>query len=326
MNRKTAYATLTATLAAEAPDIDVLWNLQSSLAGFEHHRGITHTFVGVPVMAALTLGVVWLWHRWRARRGKPPQQPVRWGWLYLFACIAALSHILLDFTNIYGVRPLEPFAWRWYEWDIVSIIEPVMLAILALGLLLPRLFRLINEEIGSRDVSRGRGAAITALVLIALFWGFRDAQHRRAVAALEARVYEGAEPVRVSAFPYDTDPFVWYGLVETRDFYAMMQVDSRTGEVDPEGRMRIRYKHEETPVTLAAQRSRMGQVYLDWAAYPVLEVEKLQPPDAGYLVTFYDLRFTYPGTTRRPLRARVQLDEQLNVVAQGMGDRMQPLD
>ena len=43
-NRRTAYATLAMTLAAEMPDIDVFWSIRGPLAGFQHHRGITHTF------------------------------------------------------------------------------------------------------------------------------------------------------------------------------------------------------------------------------------------------------------------------------------------
>src|ERR1035437_288585 len=45
-NRTTAYATLTMVLAAEAPDIDLLWGLRGPVSEFQHHRGITHTFLG----------------------------------------------------------------------------------------------------------------------------------------------------------------------------------------------------------------------------------------------------------------------------------------
>ena len=38
-NRKSALATVTMVLAAEAADIDVLWALKSSIAGLQHHRG-----------------------------------------------------------------------------------------------------------------------------------------------------------------------------------------------------------------------------------------------------------------------------------------------
>jgi LexA-binding, inner membrane-associated putative hydrolase len=69
-NRKTAYATLAAVLAAEAADIDILWGLAGPVQELKHHRGITHTFIGVPVIAGVVVGAVWLWHRWRSSNGR----------------------------------------------------------------------------------------------------------------------------------------------------------------------------------------------------------------------------------------------------------------
>ena len=69
-NRKTAYATLAMTLAAEAPDLDMFWGLRGPVAALEHHRGITHTLVGAPLMALLVTGVVWFWHHsWKPEPG-----------------------------------------------------------------------------------------------------------------------------------------------------------------------------------------------------------------------------------------------------------------
>ncbi len=65
-NRKSALATVTMVLAAEAADIDVLWGLKTSIAGLQHHRGITHSFVGVPFIAAAVVVLVYIWNRWRA--------------------------------------------------------------------------------------------------------------------------------------------------------------------------------------------------------------------------------------------------------------------
>ena len=127
LNRKTAYATLAATLAAEAADLDILWGFAGPVEELKHHRGITHTFIAAPFVAAAATGAAWLFHRWREGRRhraaallqnvKPPAappveptvQPVRWAWVYCAAFIAALSHILLDWTNNYGVRPFFPF-------------------------------------------------------------------------------------------------------------------------------------------------------------------------------------------------------------------------
>ena len=55
LNRKTALATLTLTLAAEAPDLDVIGAFRGPAFGFAHHRGFTHSFVGVPLDAAVEI-------------------------------------------------------------------------------------------------------------------------------------------------------------------------------------------------------------------------------------------------------------------------------
>ena len=55
--------------------------------------------------------------------------------------LAALSHLLLDYTTAYGIRLIEPFNYRWYSWDIVYIIEPLILLALIAGLTLPSVFR-----------------------------------------------------------------------------------------------------------------------------------------------------------------------------------------
>ncbi len=346
LNRKTTLATATCVLAAEAADLDILAYARGSIYGFEHHRGITHSFVGVPFVAAFVLAVMYgIWRlqrRWQPEPAGcpacppsstgPPRTP-RWGLLYGFAVVAALSHILLDFTNNYGVRPFEPFSYKWYSWDIVFIFEPLLYVFFFAGLALPSLFALINEEIGVRRRGpRGRTGAAIALILMVALWGLRDYQHRRAIAAMEARLYHGAEPLRASAYPYYLNPFKWYGVVETETFFDRVIVNSLTPEVDPQGRAQTRFKPQETAVTEAAKDSPLGHIYFDWAQYPVTEVEPTTRPP-GYLVRFYDLRFEYPDEEwtrfrrrRTILGARVLLNDRLQVVAQYFGARSQRPD
>jgi inner membrane protein len=326
LNRKSALATLTLTLAAEAPDLDVLGGLRNPVFGFAHHRGFTHSFLGVPLDAVVVVGFVYLVWRLRGRKTNDPSLPPRWGLLFLYACLAGLSHILLDFTNNYGVRPFWPFSEKWYSWDLVFIFEPVMFVFLLLGLIVPSFFVLIDREIGARRGSpRGRVAATLALAGVVLLWGLRDYEHRCAVYALEARDYNGIDPLRVSAYPKWIDPFHWEGVVETPAFFALAPVDSLGPEVDPQGRMEIRYKPEETPVTLAAKKSYAGRVFLDWAQYPVTETETLPPPQEGYVVRFLDLRYAGMANSQAGQRSRgalsraVQLDKNLNVVGDVIG-------
>src|SRR5271168_3660101 len=153
LNRKTAYATLAATLAAEAADLDVVWSFAGPVEGLKHHRGITHTFVAAPVVAGVVVGGLALLYRWsearRRRKRQEPGQAVHWGWLYLTALIAALSHLLLDWTNNYGLRPFFPFNPRWYAGSFVFIAEPVLWGLFFLALVVPWLFGLTDREIGA---------------------------------------------------------------------------------------------------------------------------------------------------------------------------------
>ncbi len=340
LNRKTALATATLTLAAEAPDLDVFSRFGGSAFGLNHHRGFTHSFLGIPLVAAVVVAFIYFLWRLGGRKTRNPNLPPRWGLLFAYACLAGLSHILLDFTNNYGVRPFWPFSERWISWDIVFIADPFILVVLTLGLILPALFSLIDEEIGARkkgphSTPAGRLAATLALLAVFAYWGLRDFEHRRAIAALQSRTYNGADAIRVSAYPYWVNPFRWHGVVETPAFFATMDVDSLAPEVDPEAQMQILYKPEETPITLAAKKTYLGRVYLSWAQYPVTETEQLENDPAivtandpagnaraAYEVRFRDLRYDYPGRNARAmLGATVFLTRDLQVLDERFGAR-----
>jgi inner membrane protein len=320
-NRKTPLATLTMTLAAEAPDIDIAAYCKGTAYEFIQHRGVTHTFYAVPLIAGLVVGMVWvgdsLWQRLRRRRGRPPSPQRRWGLLWLFACVAALSHLLLDFTNNYGLRPFYPFLRRWHAWDIVFIFDPLIFAALLAALTLPRLFAMIDREIGARQQGpRGRGAAIAALLCVVAIWGVRDVEHRRAVAAIEATQFPGAPLVRAAAFPYMLNPFQWAGIAETPDAYLSMRVDSLHSEIDSD-RAEKYYKPQPTDATQAAQHTALGRAYMEWARFPLVEDEQLQNPEPAHVVRFLDVRFLYPESRRRPLAAYVLLDSAMRPVEVG---------
>jgi inner membrane protein len=336
-NRKTAYATLAMTLAAEAPDLDVLWGLQGPVAGFQHHRGITHTLIAVPFIALVVTGAVWLFHRFRR---KPPKVPVRWALVWLFSCVAVLSHLLLDFTNNYGLRPFFPFNPRWYSWDIVFIFEPVMFLALLAALVMPSLFGLADREMGVRKpLFRGRAWAIGALVFIILLYALRNAEHRHAERLVrEAAI--GKEPIRrIGVEPFPINPFKWYAVSESTHYYQTSLVNTQRDLVDPDAGSLI-YKPESTLATLAAKRSLLGQVYLDWSEFPLVSDRGLfqppgknvEPPQPGWTtVEFDDLRFEYMGMVlgntskarTTPLAGWVYVGPQREIEGMIMGGKQQ---
>jgi inner membrane protein len=374
-NRKAAYATLAMTLAAEMPDLDTLWGFDGPVAGFQHHRGITHTLVGLPFEGLVVVGAVWLVHRWRVRAraearvdeaGAEPgagvgaglggdrhfarpltAAPVRWGLLYGFALIALLSHILLDWTNNYGVRPFFPFNPRWYAGSVVFIFEPAMFAVLLLALVAPAFFGLVAGEVGARrGPFRGRGWAIFALLAMVALWGWREVEHDAAVQLASTAAYGpqrlGAEVLRVTASPYPGNPYRWHTVAETAEFYQIATVDSLRGTVATDPAQDLFYKPAATPATLAAERSRLGEVYLDWSSWPlvadigpvsasaVLFPPGQEPADATHMtaVSFRDLRFMYDtsffsGRSNPPLAGTVYVDGDGRVVRMMLGSRVQ---
>ena len=319
LNRRSTLATATLVISAEFPDCDVIWGAIGPVEGFTHHRGFTHTFLGAPLMAACVVGLMYAWHRIQRARGKNADLPApRWGTLYWLALLGSLSHILLDFTNNYGVRPFMPFNDHWYAWDIVFIFEPVIFLALLLPWVMPWLGGLIGGEIGSRREGRpGRASAIVALAIVCLTWSVRDYEHRRTLGLLDSRIYAGGVPKKIGAFPSMINPFQWDGVVETQSAFTMSTIDAWRDEIEP-GTEQTLHKPEESVLSLAAKHSRLGRAYLDWARFPYVEVNMNEPLGTGATVQMMDLRYRGFGNA---LGIWIELDGQGRVVSQRMGNR-----
>lgn len=363
-NRKTAYATLAAVLAAEAADLDILWGFAGPVDELKHHRGITHTFIAVPVVAAVVVGAVWLFDRMlRKRRERlarsgassspthsapqslsplvPQSLQVHWGWLYLTACIAALSHILLDWTNNYGVRPFFPFNPRWYAGSFMFIAEPILWGLFLIAFAMPWLLGLADGEIGARRKPfRGQGWAIFALAGMLLLGCLRWTQHAQALNLID-NTNVASEPItRRAAEPYPVNPFHWHGIIETADFYQTAEINSWSGSIDSDPLRDVLYKPADTPAVEAAKSTPLGQVYLDWGTWAVVQdlgqdpVPGMDPPQLGpnrvwTTVEFSDLRFHYQFTGANSAAARSALTGWVYIVdarddaGEAMGGREQ---
>ena len=334
-NRKAAYATLAMTLAAEAPDLDTLWSIDGPIAGFQHHRGWTHTFLGIPFEAAILVGAIWLFHRWRSRRNKSAptnsestSAPISWPLLYCFSLIALLSHLLLDWTNNYGLRPFFPFNPRWYAGSFVFIFEPVIFLLLLIALIAPALFGLINSEVGARRTPyRGRGWAIAALTAIVALWTWRATEHEKALQLAQANDYNGAQVLRVSASPYPINPFRWHAVVETPQTWQLATVDTYNETLATNEQADIFYKPPTTLATLVAKQTWLGEAYLDWSSYPLV-TDTGADPDGITTVTFRDLRFMYDtsflsGRETPPLSGAVYLNPDRRVIRMEMDGHTQ---
>ena len=138
--------------------------------------------------------------------------------------MADLSHLLLDYTNNYGIRPFAPFHPRWYSWDIVFIFEPVMFLLLLGGLLIPALLGLVDREISSEGTYFVDAAGRLPHWLAWPRSTRCAARNMRARCTSCSRHPSTSLSLRVAAEPYPINPFRWQGIVETDNAYHFADV------------------------------------------------------------------------------------------------------
>jgi len=300
LNRFAPHAPWILVLAANAPDIDIVTLAGGQLNYLHYHRHLTHALAAWPLMALLPVLAVRLCTR----------QPFRWLGAYAISLAAVASHLLLDYTNVYGIRFLLPFSGRWFRLDITSVVDLWIWAVLLMGLAGPVLARLVNAEIGARAKSNGRGFAIFALLFLALYNIGRGVLHARATATLDSRIYAGEPPQRVAALPGPVNPLAWRGLVETREFYSVVNF-SLLEEFDP-SRGSIFYKAEPTPAMQAANNSSTFREFFRFSQFPLERTIPMADAEGGTRVEAMDLRF---GTPAQPaFVAAAEVDKRLAVV------------
>lgn len=107
-------------VASNLPDIDVLYTRITAppLGYLLHHRGHTHTILGLAVQAVLLAGLSLLVPAVRRLDGHARRR------LALLGALALATHLGLDSWNSYGVHPFHPLDSRWYYGDAVFIFEP----------------------------------------------------------------------------------------------------------------------------------------------------------------------------------------------------------
>jgi inner membrane protein len=308
-NRKTRYATLAIVVGSNLPDVDSISGFWGSVTYLQHHRGISHSIFGVIVLGMVLAATIYFLGRKVHPKISGPQ--LDGPWLLLACCVATGAHLLMDFTNSYGIRPFLPFSGHWYAWDIEPIIDPLLWLALIAGLGFPALFRLITEEVGARKTGFRAGAVLSLCAMVAL-WGLRDFSHGRALNMLGSISYHDAIPQRLGAFPGFANPFDWTGVVETsRAFYVLPVNVISEGLVEQDAR--VYRKSEPSPILKAALETRTAQVFTDFARFPWAEVV---PTQNGTTVIIRDLRFQPANARRGGFAIRIELDQELHVHSQ----------
>jgi inner membrane protein len=282
-NRGEKGAAVAIMLAANAPDVDGYAFFTDNLTYLEVHRGYLHSFAFMPLVALVPLLLVKLATRTRVTLTTLVT--------YVGCLVAVLSHLLLDWTNVYGVRLMLPFNANWYRLDITNLIDPVILGLLLAALAIPILAAMVSSQIaGKKSAGPKRGWAWFALVMLLGYEVGRWSAHERAIGTIAAFTYKGAPARRISVFPESL--FRWRGVVEGDGFIYELPVDL-SGEFDAAGGQ-TEYPSISSPAIDAARTTRTFKVFENFNQLPFWT---LLPVDDTLRVELIDLRF---GTVHRP--------------------------
>lgn len=348
LDRLSPLATPVALVGANLPDLDVVVSFWGELAYLEHHRGITHSVVGLAMQAPLLAGAA-VAASAVLRRRDPAAAPARFLPLLLVASIALASHTLLDFTNSYGVKPWLPFDATWYYADLVFIVDPwmwlllggalfcggrltlgrgifwaVLLGAMALAVasangLSPR------DRVGATPVAIWF-ALLGAVVVARAVW--RDAPRQALAAASIAGValywagLAAANGAAVSSVAATAPPGATSSAIPTLmrpDRWRALAVDDRNLHVGeallghgPIRDLEAIPRRLDEPAAGAALSTCAGAVTRDFDRFMFAEVEPGR--DGGVTVLLRDARFTQPGAGSGFGTTRVPLDASLNPI------------
>ncbi len=282
LKKKTGLGMAALIFGANLPDIDVvglLWLDSDEALGFR--RGITHGPFGILLLPLGLAALLYWYDQWQAKRGKRPEhrRPVNFKWLYLLGVIGALSHSLMDWLNVYGVRFLYPLDRSWYYGDTLFIIDVWLWAFLGLAVW----FSLRREK---REQDWQKPAWISVAIVLAYIganWGVTTIEEDR------TRLSE-PYPTMAIASPPPAASWVRERIIQTAD--GLWYSDAWQGDelIDgyrgPEG---VPCKVPED----AAEQSSQAAGFMTWSRAPFA----IRAEDGS--VILYDARFYDPRARGR---------------------------
>jgi inner membrane protein len=306
LNKFSRAATPMLLVSGLIADMDWVMRLGGADTFLRGHRTVTHSLVGTAAIIAVVGAACWFIGQ------KYPTFAVGILPALSICAIGAGMHLFLDLFNAYGVQLRWPFRPKWYAWDLADSVDAWILFFLLAGLLLPELFRLVLEEIGSnpKHHSRQRGA-IVGLVFVALIIGGRAFAHQRAIALLDSHDYRGQTPLEVAAFPRSSNPLLWSGVVETDNAIFNLEVPLGPGREFDAELADVHFKPQPSLTLKNAVNSPAAIEFLNFARFPLASV---QPEGDGFRVRLRDMRFASETAGRRGVIAVIDLNAQSLVI------------
>jgi membrane-bound metal-dependent hydrolase YbcI (DUF457 family) len=307
------FGTAMLVVSGLAPDLDYASYAGGPEAFMRFHRSALHSIAGAALLAAVIAAAFCaLDRKLPAKKNVQTRTfpPLAFGIACAVCAVGVAGHLLLDLASGVGVQLLWPFRSHWYGWDLAGNFDPWILVLLVLGLLVPLLFKLVNEEVTSgKKTATGDRAAVAVLVLLVAYLGARAHYHGEAVDLLLSREYHGRVALSAEAFPESVTMFAWRGLAVTDNTIEEVDVPLGPGEFDSD-RSVTHYKPEESPALEVGQKTAATARFLDYARVPFASVRRVE---ADYRFEVHDFRFEPGDSDPANVFVRVDMDSQFHI-------------
>jgi inner membrane protein len=275
------------------PDIDIILYLFGFQTYLFYHRGITHSFIGLPLFTLLLAALFYY------------LGTLKRFWYLTFLCsIGLISHIILDLITSYGTIIFYPVSTMRYALDYVFIIDLVIISLVTFPLVYIRLTKKREEKI-----------CRLALVLLLLYLVFAAFQHKFVLNKLRNICQEkGLVVQRMDVLPQPPIPFKWLGLVETPQgiYQYWIHLGQKKG-------FSYQWFPYTTPNKYIARAEKLDTVklYRWFARYPIIEYKSVDK-EGRYIVEYFDLRFNTKlfGLHHRPFVLQIVFDTKGEVLSQ----------
>jgi len=258
-------ATITLISSSVIPDIDYVVRFWGMTSYLKHHRGITHSILGVIALSLILASIVKVFSRSTSY------------WTILLLCfVGSFVHLFFDLTNSYGTQILMPFTKHRYHLDWLMLIDFPIIFLLIAGLIAAWIKRPYSFQIAS-----------IVLVVIALYIGFRAVIQAKAENWVKNYPLQNEQKTKYGAYPafFPPTPFKWWTVMETEDAYYMGNLDLL--DTDKNKLTRVE-KTLENEWVKTAKKTETARVFLDFAKYPHLEVYQR---DDNWVIEWNDLTF-----------------------------------
>lgn len=249
-----------AVLGSMAPDLDVIAKVKGDYVLLKHHRVETHSLPGVAILSVLiTLGLSFLYPVFLFRE------------VLMWTFIGAMSHVVFDLFNSYGVALLYPLNRKKYSLNLVNIYDPLIL--LLSGYIIFFSKRTIYEHFLAGGIF--------------VFYLFLKELNKRIQVRKIYNFYNhdlNNKIIRISFMPSDYSLFKWDYIVNTQKEYILGEVKLYRGTPVTFKR----FSKSSNTIIEKAHQEELALYFKDFTPFYHVECEEKKD---GFIVKMIDLRY-----------------------------------